>query len=52
MDFAAALKILTTVFTFIDGVIEQVAPIVNKFLDKKTSRKLFPIYSEYYNDVY
>jgi hypothetical protein len=41
VDFAAAFKFLTTILTFIEGVVEQVAPLVNKFLDKKETRRFF-----------
>jgi hypothetical protein len=35
VNLAALLQVLTTVFTFVEGVVEQVAPVVNKFLDRR-----------------
>ncbi len=39
VNVAAILNILTTVITFVEGVIQQVAPVVNKLIDR-TSCKL------------
>jgi hypothetical protein len=35
VNVAAILQIATTVLTFIEGVVEQVAPIVHKILDRR-----------------
>lgn len=40
VNIAAIVNIMTTVFTFIEGVVEQLAPIVGKVIDRKATRKL------------
>ncbi len=47
----AIFNFVTTAFTFIQGMAEQITPLINKFLDKQPARKIFLLYSEYYDPV-
>ena len=38
VDLSAVLNIVTTVISFVEGVVKSVAPLVSKYLDSKTTR--------------
>ncbi len=52
VNIAVLLNFVTTMFTFFEGVVEQVAPVVNKILDRKATRKVLLLYRKYSYYIY